>query len=127
MVHGSTYLASGSRDGTFMLWDLVKGKWLTEMDCDSPVNCVLFSQKLYWLIIGTESGIKVLDLPSSKMLQDISETSMKPNEKNSKKKLGCTSLAWDKNGTILYSGWTDNYIRVYKLEEMAGGKDEAAE
>jgi guanine nucleotide-binding protein subunit beta-2-like 1 protein len=127
MVHGSSYLASGSRDGTFMLWDLVKGKWLTSMDCDSPVNCVLFSQKLYWLIIGTESGIRVLDLPSSKILQDITETSMKPNEQNSKKALGCTSLAWDKNGTHLFAGWTDNYIRVYKLEEIVNAKEEAAE
>jgi WD40 repeat protein len=29
MVHGSSYLASGSRDGYIMVWDLVKGKWLT--------------------------------------------------------------------------------------------------
>jgi hypothetical protein len=69
----------------------------------------------------------VLDLPSSRILQDITETSMKPNEHNSKKLLGCTSLAWDKNGTHLFAGFTDNYIRVYKLEEIVGAKEEAAE
>jgi len=124
MVHGSAYLASGSRDGTIIVWDLVKGKYLTQSDCESPVNCVLFSQKLYWLIIGTEQGIKVLDLPTTKFLQDITETSMKPNETGSTKALGCTSLAWNKAGTHLYAGFTDNYIRVYKIDDITASKEQ---
>lgn len=122
MVHNSSYLASGSRDGTIMVWDLIKGKWLTQSDCESPVNCVLFSQKLYWLIIGTEEGIKVLDLPSQKFLQNITEFSLKQNEQGSKRPLGCTSLAWNKSGTHLYAGFTDNHIRVYKIEEAASAE-----
>jgi guanine nucleotide-binding protein subunit beta-2-like 1 protein len=121
MVHGSSYLASGSRDGFIMVWDLVKGKWLTQSDCESPVNCVLFSQKLYWLIIGTEKGIKVLDLPNSKFLQDIQARSMLPNETTAKKALSCTSLAWNKAGTHLFSGWSDNHIRVYSIEAQESG------
>jgi guanine nucleotide-binding protein subunit beta-2-like 1 protein len=62
IVENSNYLASGSRDGKVMIWDLVKGMWFTTKDCDSPVNCVLFSPKLYWLIIATEKGIKILNL-----------------------------------------------------------------
>lgn len=68
MVQNSSYLASGSRDGFIMVWDLVHGKFLTSKECDSPVNVVLFSQKLYWLIIGTEEGIRVLDLPTRSFL-----------------------------------------------------------
>jgi guanine nucleotide-binding protein subunit beta-2-like 1 protein len=117
MVHGSSYLASGSRDGHIMVWDLVKGVHLLKLDCESPVNCVLFSQKLYWLIIGTEQGIRVLDIPNKRFVQDISATSMKNNELSSKKNLGCTSLAWSKNGLHLFSGWTDNTIRTYKIED----------
>jgi guanine nucleotide-binding protein subunit beta-2-like 1 protein len=118
MVQNSSYLASGSRDGTTMVWDLINGKFLTSYDCESPVNVVLFSQKLYWLIIGTDEGIKVLDLPSRSILQNIQETSMNANDiqQGSKKHLGCTALAWNKSGNIIYSGWTDNNIRVYKLE-----------
>jgi len=137
MVHNSSYLASGSRDGTVMVWDLVKGKFLTQGECDSPVNCVLFSQKLYWLIIGTEEGIKVLDLPSQTFLQDITEHSMKPNEQvfregkdaqthpKPPKPLGCVSLAWNKNGTHLFAGFTDNHIRVYKIEDTGVAKADA--
>jgi guanine nucleotide-binding protein subunit beta-2-like 1 protein len=121
MVQNSSYLASGSRDGSIMVWDLVKGTWLTSSDCESPVNVVLFSQKLYWLIIGTDEGIKILDLPSRTFLQNIQEVSINTNDVNHKstKKLGCTSLAWNKAGNYLYSGWTDNNIRVYKLEVLA--------
>jgi guanine nucleotide-binding protein subunit beta-2-like 1 protein len=120
MVQNSNYLASGSRDGQIMVWDLIQGKFLTSSDCDSPVNVVLFSQKLYWLIIGTEEGIRVLDLPTRQFLQEIKEVSMNTNDVafKSKKHLGCTSLAWNKSGTHLYAGWTDNNIRVYKLEVL---------
>merc|ERR1740139_1268072 len=80
MVNNSTYLASGSHDGQVMIWDVIQGKWLTSYEYDSPINCVLFSQKLYWVIIGTEEGIKVFDLPSSRNIQEIKETSMLANE-----------------------------------------------
>lgn len=119
MVQNSKYLASGSRDGTIMCWNLETGTYLTQIDCESPVNVVLFSQKLYWLIIGTNQGIRVLDLPHQKLIQEIKEVSdINPNDVSFKSKalLGCTSLAWSKNGTILYAGWTDNNIRVYKLD-----------
>jgi len=124
MVQNSSYLASGSRGGFIMVWDLVHGKFLTSKECDSPVNVVLFSQKLYWLIIGTEEGIRVLDLPSRTFLQEIKEVSMNTNEVQfkSKKHLGCTSLAWNKAGNYLYSGWTDNNIRVYKLEVLGSNE-----
>jgi len=63
MAPGSSYLASGSRDGKVIVWDVVKGKCLTFLDCDSPVHAVLFHRKYYWIVVGCESGIKVIDLP----------------------------------------------------------------
>jgi len=121
IVENSAFLASGSRDGKIMVWDIVQGKWFTQHECDSPVNCVLFSQRLYWLVIATQTGIKVLNLPEQKFIQDdITATSMKQNEAGSKKLLSCTSLAWSKSGTHLYSGWSDNHIRVYEIDSTDG-------
>jgi len=115
-VDNATFLASGSRDGNVMVWDIVQGQWFTKHDCDAPVNAVLFSQKLYWLIIATNKGIRVLNLPEQKFIDEITATSLKPNEAGSKKNLSCTSLAWNKAGTHLFSGWSDNFIRVYNIE-----------
>uniref|UniRef100_A0A7S3I2G0 Guanine nucleotide-binding protein subunit beta-like protein n=1 Tax=Favella ehrenbergii TaxID=182087 RepID=A0A7S3I2G0_9SPIT len=125
IVENSAFLASGSRDGTIMVWDIVQGKWFTKHDCDSPVNSVLFSQKLYWLVIATQTGIKVLNLPEQKFVQEeIRATSMKQNEGGSTKLLSCTSMAWSKNGQILYTGWTDNHIRVYEIDSSDSGSAE---
>merc|ERR1711934_1120481 len=123
IVENSAFLASGSRDGKIMVWDIVNGKYFTSHDCGSSVNCVLFSQKLYWPIIATENGIKVLDLPSQKVLEEITAYSMKPNE-TGKKLQGCKSLAWSKSGTHLFTGWSDNVIRVYEIESVGSGSAE---
>lgn len=128
IVENSAYLASGSRDGKIMVWDIVNGKWFTKQECDSPVNCVLFSERLYWLIIATETGIKVLNLPTSQFVQDdIIAYSMKANESNSKKLLACKSLAWSRSGTHLYSGWSDNTIRVHEIEDVSAQVKESTE
>ena len=117
IVENSSYLASGSRDGKVMVWDIVEGKWCTQQDCDTQVNCVLFSPKLYWLIIATEKGIKILNLPNQQWVQsDITAKSKKQNEEESTKAVACKSLTWNKSGTHLYSGWSDNFIRVYKID-----------
>merc|ERR1712045_879470 len=117
IVENSSYLASGSRDGKVMVWDIVEGKWCTQQDCDSPVNAVLFSPKLYWLVIATEKGIKILNLPGQNWVQaDIKATSKKQNEDRSEKNLACKSLCFNKSGSHLYSGWSDNFIRVYKID-----------
>lgn len=122
IVENSAFLASGSRDGKIMVWDIVQGKWFTQHECDAPVNCVLFSQRLYWLVIATQTGIKVLNLPEQKFIQDdIVAYSLKQNEAGSKKLLSCTSLAWSKSGTHLYSGWSDNHIRVYEIDSNDSG------
>jgi guanine nucleotide-binding protein subunit beta-2-like 1 protein len=130
MVNNFPYLASGSHDGQIMVWNLVEGKHLASYEYDSPVNCVIFSQKLYWVIVGCEDGIKVFDLPSKENILTIKETSLKPNElhdseakgeskKSDEKFVSCTSLAWNKSDDKLYAGFSDNYIRVYQIEELS--------
>jgi len=124
LVENSNYLASGSRDGKVMVWDIIEGKWCTQMDCDSPVNSVVFASKLYWLIIATEKGIKILNLPriqqpSQAWVQADLKATSKKNKEQSSKALACKSLCFNKSGTHLYSGWSDNFIRVYKIDTKA--------
>ena len=98
-----------------IIWNLVEGRFLNQMQVDCPINCVLFAQTKLWLIIGTEKGIKVWDLPSKQIIVDIAATPLDANQEKMKKPIGCTSLAWNKSGNLLFAGFTDNYIRVYKI------------
>jgi len=65
--------------------------------------------------LGTETGIKVWDLPTKEFVVDLKATPLDPRTENQKKPIGCTSLAWNKSGNLLFAGFTDNYIRVYKI------------
>jgi hypothetical protein len=58
-------------------------------------------------------------LPTKEFIVELVATPLDPNhvKKDSKMKadIGCTSLAWNKSGNLLFAGFTDNYIRVYKI------------
>lgn len=111
----TSYLASGGKDGLAILWNLVEGKFIEQTEVDSPINCVLFAPKRYWLVIGTQTGIKVWDLPTRKFVVDLKATPIDPINEKQKTPIGCTSIVWNKSGNLLFAGFTDNYIRVYKI------------
>ena len=122
LAPNTNFIASGGRDGKVNIWNLVEGRHLEEVDAESPVNVVLFASKVYWLVIGTEQGIRVYDLPHKKFIDQyeapprVSTTVI--DGQTSKKvakapaPIGCTSLVWSKNQQHLYAGFTDGVIRV---------------
>jgi len=104
--------ASAGKDGTTRLWDLSRGEHLYELPCNEPINQICFSPNRYWLCAATESAIRIFDLENKDVIAElIPETpkkSLKPE---------CTSLAWSADGTVLYSGYTDNTIRVWGVSD----------
>lgn len=119
MAPKTSYLASGGKDGKAMIWNLVEGKFLGETDQVAPINCVLFAPKKYWLVLGTDAGIKVWDLPKKAYVETIEATPLDSNQEKMKKPIACTSLAWNKSGNLLFAGFSDNYIRVYKIINLS--------
>jgi guanine nucleotide-binding protein subunit beta-2-like 1 protein len=121
-------IASGGRDGKVNIWNVVDGRHLDEIDAESPVNVVLFAIKVYWLVIGTEKGIRVYDLPKKKfvdryeVVNQVAEN-VETNKRSKKVKVpavvGCTSLAWSKNQQYLYAGFTDGVVRVLGIVDSA--------
>lgn len=105
--------ASGGKDGIVMLWDLTEGKKLYELDAGSTIYSLVFSPSKYWLCAATEKEIKVLDLENKRCV-DV----LRPKFRVPKKGFipYCISLAWSTDGSTLYSGYTDNVIRVWTVK-----------
>lgn len=103
--------ASGGKDGKGMLWDLNKAEHLYELDGQDVIHDLCFSPNRFWLCAATGSAIKIWDLESKSTVAELvpelppmGKRAMKPE---------CTSLTWSADGATLYSGYTDNTIRVW--------------
>lgn len=63
--------ASGGKDGVAMLWDLSEGKRLYSLDAGDVIHCLCFSPNRYWLCAATQSSIKIWDLESKSIVDDL--------------------------------------------------------
>jgi len=108
--------ASGGKDGIAMLWDLTEGKRLYSLEAGDIIHSLVFSPNRYWLCAATSESIKIWDLESKRMVDEI-KLDMPPMGKNAVVPY-CTCLAWSADGTDLFAGYTDNVIRVYHASSM---------
>ncbi|CAJ0629798.1 6103_t:CDS:2 [Entrophospora sp. SA101] len=98
--------ASGGKDGITMLWDLNEGKHLYSLEAnDIIINALVFSPNRYWLCAATTSSIKIWDLETKKVIDDL-KPDFTETGRNSKDP-ECISLAWSPDGTTLFAGYTD--------------------
>ncbi|KAI8904678.1 WD40-repeat-containing domain protein [Gorgonomyces haynaldii] len=103
--------ASGGKDGVTMLWDLNEGKHLYSLEVGTPINALCFSPNRYWLVAATQSGIKIWDLQTKSL---VDELKIEFNGVKSQPPQ-CISLAWSADGQTLFSGYTDGEIRVWQV------------
>ncbi|KYQ99960.1 G beta like protein [Tieghemostelium lacteum] len=118
--------ASGGKDHYACLWELSSGKPLYKLDARNVINALAFSPNKYWLCAATNDRIIVWDLltkmeilsivPEIKVQTQTQNVNQKKTKKEPKVKIpSCLSLAWSADGQVLYAGYTDNVIRVYKI------------
>ncbi|EOY21197.1 hypothetical protein QUC31_007230 [Theobroma cacao] len=114
--------ASGGKDGVILLWDLAEGKKLYSLDAGAVIHSLCFSPNRYWLCAATEQSIKIWDLESKSIVEDLkvdlkaeAEKSDVTDTANKKKVIYCTSLNWSADGSTLFSGYTDGVIRVWGI------------
>merc|ERR1719197_1110148 len=105
--------ASGGKDGVAMLWDLGEGKRLYSLDGGAAINALCFSPNRYWLCAATETCIKIWDLESKSVVDELNPEFLPVGKKAQTPY--CLSLAWSADGSTLYSGYTDNMIRVWSV------------
>jgi guanine nucleotide-binding protein subunit beta-2-like 1 protein len=104
--------ASAGKDGTARLWDLSRGEHLYELQCNEPINQICFSPNRYWLCAATENAIRIFDLENKDVIAELI-----PETPSKTLKPECTSIVWSADGTTLYSGYTDNTIRVWGVSD----------
>jgi len=119
--------ASGGKDGTAMLWDLNEGRHLSSLIGDDVITALVFSPIRYWLCAGTGSSIKIWDLETKKLVDELKlALPEKINPKTGKKSkaipVQCISLAWSADGSTLFAGYTDNLVRVWEVKNGGGGQ-----
>nr|CAD1823382.1 unnamed protein product [Ananas comosus var. bracteatus] len=63
--------ASGGKDGVTLLWDLAEGKRLYSLDAGAIIHALCFSPNRYWLCAATQDSVKIWDLESKSIVQDL--------------------------------------------------------
>ncbi|KAH8827937.1 guanine nucleotide binding protein beta subunit [Flagelloscypha sp. PMI_526] len=104
--------ASGGKDGITMLWDLNEGKHLYSLEAGDIVNALVFSPNRYWLCAATSSCVKIFDLESKSIVDELKPTYIEAEGDRSPE---CVSIAWSADGQTLFAGFTDNQLRVWTV------------
>ncbi|PKA62913.1 Guanine nucleotide-binding protein subunit beta-like protein A [Apostasia shenzhenica] len=107
--------ASGGKDGVTLLWDLSEGKKLYSLDAGAIIHALCFSPNRYWLCAATQESVKIWDLESKTVVQDLRPET---TSNNKSQLLHCTSLCWSFDGSTLYGGYTDGLIRVWGISRF---------
>jgi len=105
--------ASGGKDAKAMLWDLNDGKHLYTLDHADTINSLVFSPNRYWLCAATGPSIKIWDLESKNMVEELRPEVAGPQSRADPPQ--CLSMAWSADGQTLFAGYSDNLIRVWQV------------
>ncbi|ODV93990.1 hypothetical protein PACTADRAFT_4883 [Pachysolen tannophilus NRRL Y-2460] len=106
--------ASGGKDGSIILWDLTNKKTLYTLNSGDEIHALAFSPNRYWLVAATSSSIKVYNLEARKLIDEL-KPDFASSGSSKAKDPEAISLAWSADGQNLFSGYTDNIIRVWQV------------
>ena len=106
--------ASGGKDSVIMLWDLQEAKHLYSLDSKETVVCLTFSPNRYWLCCSTLKSIKIWDLETKALIEELSIQNF---SKKSFKTNGiyCSSMSFNLDGNFLITGYSDGNIKIWSL------------
>lgn len=93
-----------------MLWDLNESKHLYSLDAGNEIHALVFSPNRYWLCAAAGSVIKIFDLETKLVVEELTVEFVGVGKKSQDPQVTC--LAWSADGQTLFSGYTDGIIRV---------------
>jgi len=101
-----TLLATGDRAGTICLFNILNSKIKKIWKTKSAVHALAFCPSQMWLCVGSESGIEVLEIENQTVVHC-----------DEFKNIGCHSITWNNDGSILFGGFSDGIIRVWSFAQ----------
>merc|ERR1712142_994282 len=93
--------ASGGKDGKAILWDLNEGGSLSTLDAGKEISALTFSPNRYWLCAATGSSVKIWDLESKLIVDELKPEVLSTSSKAEPPQ--CISLAWSSDGQTLFA------------------------
>lgn len=111
--------ASGGKDSKAELWDLSEGKHLYTLDGGDEINAMCFSPNRYWLCAATGPSIKIWDLEGKVIVDELKPDIVSSSSNQKTDPPQCLSLAWSGDGQTLFTGYSDNLIRVWQVSMAA--------
>ncbi|KAK9889668.1 hypothetical protein WA026_007047 [Henosepilachna vigintioctopunctata] len=102
----------GGKDCKAMLWDLNDGKHLHTLDHNDIITALCFSQNRYWLCAAFGPSIKIWDLESEEMVEELRPEVVSQTSKAEPPQ--CSSLA-STDGQTVFAAYSDNIIRVWQV------------
>lgn len=96
-----------------MLWDLNDSKHLYSLDAGNEIHALVFSPNRYWLCAAAGSVIKIFDLETKSIVEELKVDFIGVGKKSQEPQV--LSLAWSADGQTLFSGYADNLIRVWSV------------
>lgn len=84
-----------------MLWDLNESKHLYSLEAGDVINALVFSPNRYWLCAATASCIKIFDLESKSIVDELKPDFAAQGTKAREPE--CMSLAWSADGQVSYT------------------------
>eukprot|EP01083_Nonionella_stella_P061837 160999_1 len=101
--------ATVNGNGFLYLWDTAEERFLSFLKYENKCNDVAFSPSRCWLCVATGDSIVISSAQTKENIVNLS------CNRNSINNLVCTCIRWREDGDVLFSGYNDNKIRLWKV------------
>ena len=121
----STLVASGGQDKIVNIWDVNTGKFMYPLNAGAVINHIDFSPNKFWIATATDNSVKIFDLGKKACLAEIKlqpeDLGLVVGESKSEPKMPkAISCAFSPDGSHIFVGYSDAYIRVWSIPAVTG-------